>query len=430
MRILLLIFLIASSLNGFSNGGPIDGSSVYKTGDVILINQPNIELIQENLNITLAGDYSTVNVMYQLQNNNYSDSEITYGFPVQFIRDEVNYELNWQDEYLPFIEFFLDGKKLDIKHQVDIATQEVKLAANGGMNVDMKKSWHIVDFNIPKGKTVILKVNYKIKNGYQDWSTTKNFFPSFSDRSMVYDFSPAKNWGDGILSNLNVNIDATDVVNKDGSVSIAGLELNNNDGVYSSTFNNFNLAQSEDLEISYSNEVKKLSDYILEHRVNKKYIKSITASSQLKGNYTVNNLLDLDYNTAWVEGKNDDGIGEKIVIELDDYPLAAICLVNGYTKSNGTYTTNNKIKKLKIERELVDHQDPTKTKIETSLIGLQDLNFNEISNDNLSEMMSVVEDYGEGFYRVRKITLTILEVHKGSKYPDTCVSEVLLMGFK
>ncbi|HET8859294.1 NADase-type glycan-binding domain-containing protein [Marivirga sp.] len=430
MRSLLLLIIIASNFKVYSNGGPIDGSSVYKTGDIILVNQPNIELLQEDLKITIDGDYSFVSVTYKLKSNNYSDSDITYGFPIQFIRDEVNYDLKWKDEYLPSIEFLLDGEKLEIKHQVDIATQHVKTDYNGGMSAEMRKSWHVVDFNIPKEKTVILKVNYKIKNGYQDWSTTKNFFPSFGERKLVYDFSPAKKWGDGTVSTLNVELNAKDIIESGGSISISGLELTNNAGIYSSTFNNFNLAQPDELEISYSNEVKKLSNYILNHRVNKKYIKSITATSQLEGNYEVNNLTDLNYNTAWVEGKNGDGIGEKIVINLEDYPLAAICLINGYTKNKGTYTTNNKIKKLRIEREIVDYEDSTKTNIESREILLDDLEFKEVSNNNLSEMMSIVEDYGEGFSRVRKITLTILEVHKGSKYSDTCVSEVLLMGFK
>ena len=108
MRTSLLILLIAISVKSFGNGGPIDGSAVYKTGDIILINQPNIELIQEDLKILIEGDYAIVNVTYHLKNNAHKDSEITYGFPIQFIQNEAQDELEWQEGYLPEIEFILN----------------------------------------------------------------------------------------------------------------------------------------------------------------------------------------------------------------------------------------------------------------------------------------------------------------------------------
>ena len=95
-----------------------------------------------------------------------------------------------------------------------------------------------------------------------------------------------------------------------------------------------------------------------------------------------------------------------------------------------TYTTNGKIKKIKLEREVVNHKDPSKTSIETQEVILEDLDFIEISKNNLSKMMSIIGDYGDGYAKVRKITITILEVYEGTKYSDTCISEVLLLGYR
>ncbi len=44
--------------------------------------------------------------------------------------------------------------------------------------------------------------------------------------------------------------------------------------------------------------------------------------------------------------------------------------------------------------------------------------------------MSIIGDYGDGYAKVRKITITILEVYEGTKYSDTCISEVLLLGYR
>lgn len=429
MKNLLLILALTYSIEAFSNGGPIDGSAVYKTGDIVLINQSDIKLIQEDLKIRIEGDYSIVNVKYRLKNNSYANSNITYGFPIQFIRNEVQYELEWQDEYLPEIEFLLDGEKLEIKHQVDISTEQVKIEDYGGMSVDMRKSWHVVDFTILKKSTVVLSVNYKVKNGFEDWATTKKFFPSFSERKMSYAFSPAKNWGDGIVSNFNVEIDAHEVLRNGGSINISGLQFIRKSGIYSFNSENFNLKDSKDLNIMYDNKVAKLSDYITDHRISHENIKSISTTSQLEGNFKPNNLIDSDIKTAWVEGQNGNGIGEQIVIELDDFPVSAICLINGYTKSKGTYTTNGKVKKIKLEREIVNYDDPNKVSIETEEVRLKNLEFREITETNLNQMVSIIGDYGDGFVKVRKITLTILEVYEGSKYSDTCISEILLLGY-
>ena len=62
-------------------------------------------------------------------------------------------------------------------------------------------------------------------------------------------------------------------------------------------------------------------------------ISNITASSLLD-NYPVSNILDHNFETAWVEGKKGHGIGEKIRIELSNpIQLFQIIIMNGYQKS-------------------------------------------------------------------------------------------------
>ena len=428
------VFLFALGMIFFSyslgNGGPIDGSAVYKTGDIILINRPQINLLKEDLNIKVEGDYSIVEVTYLLQNQRYSmDTLITYGFPIDFIRNDIEYELNWKKEYLPSIEFFLDGKPLPIEHQVDLGHTLANPKDFDGMEVDVRRSWHVVNFSIGKGQQVTLKVNYKVKNGYEDWATTKSFFPGFSERRLLYDFSPAMYWAEGIVPSFNVSVDLSSILEIGGEGKLTGLSLAENAGIYASSFENFDLKKAPDLVIQYINKQEKLSQYVLDHQMDRKYLKNIKVSSSLKGDYGQNNLLDGDFQTAWVEGVGGDGLGEKIEIELEEYPLAAICLLNGYTKNSDTYVANNRIKKIRVERELTDFDDPSKMRVETEEIELKDLGYVKVDENTLGQIISVVGDYGEGYMRVQKITLTILEVYKGSKYSDTCISEIFLLGY-
>lgn len=424
---LFCLFVVLSS-KIFGNGGPIDGCAVFKAGDIVLINMPNIELIKEDLKIKIEGDYSFVVVTYQLQNSSNSDSKITYGFPVDYFRNELQYDFEWQNDYLPEIEFILNSKQLEIKHQVDYSVFEEKSETTNGNTMEVRRSWYIVDFNLEKDKTVMLIVKYKIKNGFEDWATSKSFFPTYDERRFIYDFKPAKNWGDGSISELNIEINAKDIELNGGKLNISGLSLSGGSGIYSASFKKYDLKKTPNLSISYNNN-QKLSDYIIKYLLSADKIKKIKVSSELSSTYSAKNMFDLDFNTAWADGAEGNGIGEKIEIDLDKYSLVAICLINGYTKNSDLYKYNNRIKKLRIDIEYVDYKDSTKIDVESNEISINDLEYNKISKNNFEGMVSIIRDYGEGYRKITKITLTILDVYKGTKYSDTCISEILLLGY-
>jgi len=77
----IVLFALLLNIDVKANGGLVDGSAVYRTGDIVLIKQANIKLEKETLKIKLYGDYSIVNVKYLLKNNSYSKIDVTYGFP-------------------------------------------------------------------------------------------------------------------------------------------------------------------------------------------------------------------------------------------------------------------------------------------------------------------------------------------------------------
>lgn len=428
-KVILLFSFLILTVCLWGNGGPIDACAVYKTGDIVLINNPFVSIVKEDLYIKVVEDYSYVNVTYKLKNESYESSNITYGFPVDYRRDDLHYDFVWLDEYVPEIEFYLNSKPLEIKHQVDYTVREAKSFFYENSFDEVRRSWYVVDFEIPKDSTVTLMVKYKIKNAFEDWANTKNFFINYSYRYFIYDFSPANNWGDGKITAFNITIDAQDILNKDGEINISGIELTENSGIYSASIKKFDLDKAPDMVISYNCNNFKLSKYIKQYLLPRNYIKEIKASSNLSPEHSDKNMFDFDFNTTWVSRGKNNGIGEKIEIKLNKSPLSLIGLINGNMKDSNSYYDYSRVKKVRIDLECVDYRDSTKTIKETNEIQLDDIKYSKINNDNFVKMVSIIRDYGDGLTQIKKITITILDVYKGNKYPNICITEILLLAY-
>ena len=155
------------------------------------------------------------------------------------------------------------------------------------------------------------------------------------------------------------------------------------------------------------------------------YVDVATASSCLSSYYP-ENVLDGDPSTAWVEAEEENledrsndgrGIGEWIKIHRVEtstkfwfnyakpFKLSGIKLINGYAKNKEMYKANNRVKK--VEVILTDG---------TSYIF--DLKDNTLDFQTL--------DFGETV-ETRDVTIKILDIYEGSKFNDTCISEIELI---
>ncbi len=131
----------------------------------------------------------------------------------------------------------------------------------------------------------------------------------------------------------------------------------------------------------------------------------ITATSTLVENnkeivfYSADNLTDNTWK-SWCEGKNDDGIGEKLTFEFDKpVPIEKICIRNGYGDLR-YYYTNNRIKTISVY-----------------------INGNKINDFTLIDKFNC-QDLSIGKNNVTKIEIEIKEVYPGTKHKDTCISEI------
>ncbi len=133
-------------------------------------------------------------------------------------------------------------------------------------------------------------------------------------------------------------------------------------------------------------------------------------------NYLPINMSDGDVNTAWIEGKRDYGIGERITIYFDtdstvrNVPLKGIDIVNGYAKNSKVWQENSRVKSIKIL-----HND----KFVFNLT-LQDTIYPQ--GIFLNGQDYIYLSHGD------TVTLVITDVYKGEKYKDTAITEINLHG--
>ncbi len=427
------ISILLSTTHLFANGGPVNWSTVLKTGRVQLLNKNFVDLHKEDLSITIEGDYSDVKAKYFLVNKNSNPDTITYGFPVDVIEDLWDGGFILNNEDLPEIKFMLDGKPLSIKKHIDLAINTIDVKTSHPFSV--KRHWYIVDLIIPSKGGFNLEVNYKVKNHFVDYAYSKSFFTTYDKRHFIYDFRPASYWGSGTIKELNVSVDLSKILYAKDSIKMFGMDLvRNTDGIYTAKMQNLSLAQSDPLVIQYENKISNLSKDILKGDKTKKYIKAITTTSTLKGNYQTTNLADRDFSSAWVEGNENSGVGEKITLHLNAAVVGALCIINGYTKSEETYYNNNRIKKAALEFEYVIEEDTDVDEHESYFkefkeVDFPDLAYMTIDKSNFAQLITIVADFGDIRIKLKKITLTILEIYPGKKYNDTCISEIYLLGY-
>jgi hypothetical protein len=158
----------------------------------------------------------------------------------------------------------------------------------------------------------------------------------------------------------------------------------------------------------------------------------ITSSSFLNDSfsYRAENLCDNNFKTAWVEGVKGYGIGEIFQYFINNYkyykdekfekindyipPINEIRLFNGYVKSEKAFKENSRIKKLKMYVDgqpwvILELADTTSQQI----FEIPEIKYLKIKNR---------KDYKEDLV----LKFEILEVYKGTKYEDTCLTELLL----
>ncbi len=141
-----------------------------------------------------------------------------------------------------------------------------------------------------------------------------------------------------------------------------------------------------------------------------KYL-TFSASTELDGEYSIQNIVDGDLSSAWVEGAVEDGIGESIKVSCPyEFVVTSISIYNGYQKSESLLNANGQVKSVFLSSK--DYEANYEFEI-TETIG--------------TPQVIAIEEKEQ--VEQNEFTIYINDVYQGSKYSDTCISEILVYGY-
>lgn len=434
----------------YPNGGITVHSSVTSTGNPVFKDIPSVNIVSEKLNVVLDGAYCHVTVNYVLWNNSGIDYlNQDYGFPVDYVAGVWDGPPStWQDSYIQRVEFLTNDGVL--QYTVSPETMINKAwNLNGWIQSEhypdnrLCRKWFFTKISLKKYSYLPLQVKYTVMNS----SVEDGHSPLFLDHlegggcTFNYDFSPASQMGDGLVKDFSVTVDASSVfatlgettkefydsgrsVSEYDNILFKGLDFEKQGHIYTYKTRNFDLKNSKPLEIQYRYGADIV--YITNNILDKSCYTATTSSQQTK--YPLSNLSDMNFETAWVPVSK-GGIGDWIEFTFKEGCFPAGCtLLNGYQKSEKTYTENNRIKKIRIEAWFPDGRKQIYEDNEET--DFPDREYQTVYFENMFYRANLIDFFGisdmvGGDGQIQKIRFTILEVYPGTKYNDTCVSEIV-----
>ena len=400
-RILTLALLLASAISAWANGDPVAVRSALTLSPTpVAVHIPEVQLVDEHISFVPHDRYMEVTVRYLLHNRSArSFDSLPYGFPIDYygsgkshwtdIDDifESQMEEGWRDDLIRNVSFTLGDRQLHWRCSkdtvlvppqpylseawFDTASEKGRrefdsLFAIYGDSVysythGISRRWFYTYLTIPANSFVTLEVRYTVEcNVTQDLYSLCDYMTvdnSIWYLRFQYDFTPAAYWGDGHADRFNVVLDTTEIckINYE-NVWLKGIGLSTSafnilpfrkeSHLWTYHANQFDLATAKPLQLAYTlkKPISQPLDKLLNHRLDpSKYTITVSGTDP---KYPAANLSDLDPSTATVlRPDKQDSVYITIRFKKPT-EVAALLLINGYTKDRDTWRNNARIDSL------------------------------------------------------------------------------------
>lgn len=419
---LSVLFLSANIL--YSDMGPLIPVS---GGNVKMIKNDDIQMSDEIISFHLYRDHYTVEVNYTFVNEGKSQ-EVIMGFP--------NAEGGWNTAPIINFKAFDNDKELAVFRKDDSEKKADKEKGEGQKYYECSKLF----FKEGEKKAIkntyeqiyesdydstFMAVNYILKTGsywknkiksIKVYAYFENITPEDLQKRYMYFSSDSLKSGGDVVYNFEVTPNKYKFENNIISMHLTDVE--------------------PDFDIRFS-----FTDL---------FYHNAEASSELKSKneqYAAKNVFDNNPSTAWAEGACGSGINENIKIDFAPYTaggkiegstlVSQIGIINGYAKSKEVFMSNNRVKKIRISyysRLGLEGYNTQELMQNDKILGSSGIQSNNNYDPILNEVILgeyLVEDKMEMQYiqfdeplLASYIKITILDVYKGDKFDDTCISEV------
>ena len=409
--ITLLFILFWSATIAFANGGIrwYWNATGTPPAQITLKNDADISLKKENLTLRFVDDSVIVDCDYILYNKSNATKQIEFAFN---ITDSSN-------DSLIYYSIYLNGEKIPSNFHRETSWDEIE---------SVYKFWELSKLTLASKKESKVSVTYRVQTS----NDGMHYANKFNDNSFIYNLYPALSFGNGIIEDFNITVDVSDILSWGGKVKkIEGVDLGfkDSDRIISRHYSNFDLNKNRQLKITYNIKNWYFKD-LLERYPAYPAIRADTELTEGKTLYAASNMSDYNCDTAWVEGKSDFGKGQRIKISVKGW-ITQVLLVNGFRKTEKTFYENNRIKRIALyvdgkklgEMEFPDRKycrvDMTNILDEGELLNLG----NFFTDENLGKTLQS----GRTFAPESDIEIEILDVYRGTKYNDTCVSDIYVI---
>lgn len=253
---LLILFV---GLIAYANGDPVmKFSSINRVANPEPLTISEIRIVNEQINITHIDGYNCFDVTYKLKNESTKDfPEIHYGFPIDYLiaDEEETYrisdlddysescaEFGWNEKLIKDITFSFNNERLpyhSAKESVREAGFIVDAYEENGLSdtitvAAVNRRWFYTQFSMGPESEALLNVKYKVyANSYVGLYTSPYDFSYYNRKSdgkdsrlinipisyryyydqfdILYDFSPAKHFGNGKPFGINIDIDLSNI---------------------------------------------------------------------------------------------------------------------------------------------------------------------------------------------------------------------------
>lgn len=407
-----------------------DQSNIFKVSSMRLITKSDVGIFSERVQINVEGDYCRVKVSYEFWNNTESSFDLQAGIPFYIISNTLGEDrFEWDSDYVKdFKATFEDGQLLTVTDRMDDPVWNDSLVSSGSKtSVRTKRRMYLISFKMPQLTSKTVNIEYKVKSYFKDTKNAKTFIPKYSARLLQYDFTPAISWGKGTIRDFSLTINGGDIP-KD-FIHASGVGFTNlkwMDGYYMMNQTDMPINKYSILHLEYDYNVAAFNEFLTTFRCPDERVFRTRPSSNADIYTGPENLFDFNFGTVWAEGAPHQGSGEYLDITLDDYPVCGIVIMNGFTKSEDDFTENCRVAKVKIEREYIDAGNCIRR--DERICDIQYESYHKVNASNFSRYVTVLADYGNIHTKVRKIRLTILDVHPGLRFDRTCISELIILG--
>ncbi|HHT48438.1 MAG TPA: hypothetical protein GXZ98_04005 [Firmicutes bacterium] len=427
--LLSLLLFSALGITAYEgNEGPIDESAVMGTGNLTLLEAKEIILAEELLHITLDRDFAHIYAYYEFSNPGV-ETEVLVGFPVDFLLDSERYGLAWQEECFPYYQMADETGSLPIQIYPD---EKPQIAIVDGRKRDLVRKWYVTNLKLAANSRKQLVVEYAVRCSLLDMDSVATFFPSFSDRLLTYSFLPAGGWENDLIRKLRIVVDARANLERGGELkSLNFPQFNTYGGLYIFETTDFDLKELYALKILYNETPRLMTELITTYQINREQIAGLRAVSEETA-YPLVRLFDEDLRTPWITEKGDTPEQVWLEVELKDFCLQAVGLVNGFFLDDATYATYARVKKIKVQIEQ-ERYDFLTNRVEKRLfeevVELADEPYLEVNEKAFAPLVSILADLGQSFNKTSRLRLTILETYPGT-INQIALGELFLLGYK